>query len=322
MRAVFFGILALGAIAVGATAAQAQFPDKQVTIVVPYPPGGATDANARTLAQKLSERWKQTVIVENKAGASGIVGQNHVARSAPDGYTLLLSNLGGLAVNRYLMKDIPYDPDKAFTPISIFAYYPYLLLAPAASPFSNVKDVLAAAKARPGKINFANAGVGQGSYLASTLMEDMAGVKFTHVAYKGGGPALQDTVGGHVDLFFDPILTTTALIKNGKLKALGITGPQRSPAMPDVPTIAESGLPGFDIVTWVALVAPYGTPEAVVSRISEAVQDILKMPDVNAALLNLGAYPGGGTPADLKRIIERDQDRYSKIIRARGVTAQ
>lgn len=316
------GLLVAAAILLGTSAAKAEFPDKMVTIVVPYPAGGATDANARTLAQKLSERWGQTVVVENKPGASGILGQAFVARAAPDGYTLLLSNMGGLAVNRYLMKDIPYDPDKAFTPITTIAYYPYLLLMPPNAPYSSVKDVLVAAKKNPGKINFANAGVGQGSYLAATLMEDLAGVQFTHVAYKGGGPALQDVVGGHVDLFFDPILTTSHLIKTGKLKTIAISSPQRSDVMPNVPTIAESGIPGFDVVTWVALVAPYGTPAPIVAKISEAVQAILKMPDVNESFVKLGAYPAGGSPDDLKGLIERDQTKYSKIISKRGIALQ
>jgi len=301
--------------------AQSDYPTKNVTMVVPFPPGGGTDTGARLVAQKLSERWKQPVIVENKPGAAGIVGADYVSRAAPDGYTLLMGNIGTQSINPSLYKKLPYKPDTAFTPVTLVAELPLVLLVNPALPAKSPKELIALAKSKPGELNYSTSGSGGSMHLAAVLFENASGTQMMHVPYKGGGPAIQDVIGGHVNLSFATILESSSHVRAGKLRALAVTSEKRSPALPDVPTLAESGLPGFNSASWIGLLAPAKTPQPIVDKIARDVQAVLADADVRKKLLDQGATPVGSTPAEFKSLIEADRERYAKIIKEKNITA-
>ena len=302
--------------------AQAQYPTRAVTLVVPFPPGGGTDTGARLVAQKLSERWSQPVVVENKPGAAGIVGADYASRAKPDGHTLLVGNVGTQSINPSLYKKLPYNPDTAFAPVSLLAELPLVLVVGANSPARSATEVIAQARAKPGDPTYSTSGQGGSMHLAAALFEDQAGLKLMHVPYKGGGPAVQDVIAGHVNMSFATILETSSLIRAGRLRALAVTAEARSPALPDVPTVAESGLPGYTSTSWIALLAPAGTPQPVLDRIAEDVRAVLQAPDVRDRLVQQGATPAGSTPAELQALIDRDRARYAKIIAEKNITAE
>jgi len=300
----------------------AGYPERPVTLVVPFPPGGGTDAGARLLAHKLAERWGQSVVIENRPGAAGIIGVDHVARAKPDGYTLLIGNIGTQAINQSLYRKIPYNPDTAFTPISLVAELPLVLVVNPSVPAKTPQELIALAKARPGELTYSTSGAGSSMHLAAKLFESGAGIKLLHVPYKGGGPALQDLVGGQVNMSFATVLETSGQIKAGHMRALAVTSDKRSPTLPEVPTLAESAIPGFNSISWIGLLAPAGTPAPIVDKIAADVHAVMNAPDVQQRFSTLGAIPVGDSPADFSALIKHDTQRYAALIKQIGITLQ
>jgi tripartite-type tricarboxylate transporter receptor subunit TctC len=279
-RRVAVALLAAGALGLVPLAhAQSGYPGKPVRLVVPFPAGGTTDILARAVAQKLSEAWGQSVVVDNRPGAGGNIGSELVARAAPDGYTLLMGTVGTHAINASLYSKMPYDHVKDFAPVILVAGVPNVLVVNPSVPVNSVPELIAYLKANPGKVNFASSGSGTSIHLSGELFKVMTGVQMTHVPYKGSAPALTDLVGGQVQLMFDNLPSSLAFIKAGKLRALAVTSAARAAALPDVPTIAESGVPGFEASSWVGVLAPTGTPPDVIARINAEVGMWLASPD-------------------------------------------
>ena len=312
-------IATMGLMVTVSHAQTASFPDRPVTIVVPFPPGGGTDAGARLIAQKLSTRWGQSVIIDNKAGASGMVGSEYVSRAKPDGYNLLIGNIGTFSINPSLYKKMPYDPDKAFVPVSMIAELPYFLLVTPSMKANNVKEFIAFAKSNPGAVTYASSGSGSGPHLAGEMFEKATGLDMMHVPYKGGGPAAADVMAGHVNMYFSTVLESIGSVKSGKLKALGTSSLVRSPAMPELPTIAESGVPGFDAASWIGIAAPAGTSPALVDKIAADVKAVISEQDTKQTLIQQGATPMPLTPTAFKARIESDRVRYAKVIKEGNV---
>jgi tripartite-type tricarboxylate transporter receptor subunit TctC len=320
--ALFFStLMALGALSAHAQSA-APYPSRPVTVVVPFPPGGGTDVGARLVAQKLSLKWGQPVIVENRGGAAGRVGAELVAKAKPDGYTLLVGNVGTQSVNPALYKKMPYDPDKAFAPIGMIAELPLVMLVTPSLPWKNVKDVVEAAKKDPGKITFASSGAGGAPHLAGEIFQQASGTKMLHVAYKGGGPAALDLMAGHVNIYFGTVLESVGHVKSGKLKGLGVTSATRSPALQELPTIAESGFAGFDTGSWIGMLAPAGTPASIINKISADLREVLALPDTKNTLITQGATPWPMTPEQFAQRIKSDQARYGRIIAENNLSAE
>ena len=312
-------LLVAGALLAGSLPAWAQpYPNRPLRIVVPFPPGGGTDIGTRIVAQKLQEAWGQAVIVENKPGAAGIVGTELTAKSAPDGYTFMMGNIGTHAINVSLYKKLAYDPVRDFAPVSMVADLPLLLLVHPSVPANSVKELIALAKSQPGKLNFSSSGAGGSMHVAAELFKGMAGVDMVHIPYKGGAPAVADLLSGQVALSFSTVLETIQHVKAGKVRALAVTNDHRSIALPDLPTIAEAGLPGYQSISWLALFAPAGTPKEIVNKVSAESVRILKLPDVKERLLAQGAEPIGSTPEQLATILSADIAKYAKVIRESG----
>jgi tripartite-type tricarboxylate transporter receptor subunit TctC len=313
--------LALAALAIIAPAhAQAPFPNHTVTIVVPFPPGGGTDTGARIVAQKLGERWGQAVVIENKPGAAGMIGSELVSKAKPDGYTLLMGNVGTQSVNPSLYPKMSYNPDTAFAPVSMVAYLPLVMLVNPAMPMTTPKEVITAAKAKPGTLTYSSSGAGGSMQLAAAMFESMGGAPMLHVPYKGGGPAIQDLIAGHVNLSFATVLESIAFVQAGKLRALAVTSTTRSPALPNVPTMAESGLPGYEASSWIGLLAPAGTPQSVIDKIAADVREVVASPEVRDRLIAQGATPDADGPAKFKAVIDGDRVRWAKIIAEKNIT--
>jgi tripartite-type tricarboxylate transporter receptor subunit TctC len=291
------------------------YPDRAVSIVVPFPPGGGTDVGARLIAQKLSARWGQPVLIENKGGAAGMIGSDFVARAKPDGYTLLIGNIGTFSINPSLYKKLPYDPDKAFAPISMIAELPFFLLVTPSFKANNIKELIAFAKANPGVVTYASSGSGSGPHLAGEMFEKAAGLEMVHIPYKGGGPAATDVMAGHVSMYFSTVLESIGSVKAGKLKALGASSGTRSPAMLELPTISESGVPGFDAGSWIGIAAPAGISPAIIDKISADVKAVLSDQETRQSLIQQGATPLPLSPAAFKARIDSDRQRYAKVIK-------
>jgi tripartite-type tricarboxylate transporter receptor subunit TctC len=316
-------LLTLGALCAvhsAPTFAQA-YPSKPVTVVVPFSPGGGTDIGARLIAQKLTAKWGQSVIVENRAGAGGLVGADLVAKAKPDGYTLLVGNVGTQAINQSLYK-MPYNADTAFAPISMIAELPFVMLAGPSVNAKTPKEFVALAKAEPGKRTYASSGQGGSPHLTAEIFQGAAGVKLTHVPYKGGGPAMTDLMAGHVDILFASVLEGSGHVKAGKLKALAVSSATRSPALPDVPTLAEAGIANSESGSWIAMFAPTGTPQAIVDKIAADIKEAVAQADTKQTLIGQGATPWSTTPSELKAIIERDRVRYGKVITDRSIKVE
>ncbi len=318
LGATFFviGLAPLAALAQGA------YPDRPVTFVVPFPAGGGTDIAARLLATQLSQKLGQSVVVDNRTGAGGLVGAEAVAKAKPDGYTLLIGNVGTQAIDQSLYPKMPYDADKAFAPISLFAELPFALVINPAVPAKTPKELIALAKAEPDKYTYASSGSAGSPHLTAEIFQQAAGIKLTHVPYKGGGPAMSDLMAGHVNMLFASILETSGYVKAGKLRALAVTSAQRSPSLPEVPTLAELGVPNAESGSWVALLAPDGTPQAIVDKLSAAVKEVAALPEVREKLIAQGATPRGSTPAELQKTIDADKERYARVIKARNVKVE
>jgi tripartite-type tricarboxylate transporter receptor subunit TctC len=305
----------------GAAYGQSNWPTRSVTIVVPFAPGGGTDLGTRIVAQKLGQLWGQSVIVDNRGGAGGNVGLEIVSRAKPDGYTLLTGNVGTQSINPTLYKKLNYNPDTAFVPVGQFAELPFVLAATNSLPANSVKELVALAKANPDKYTFASSGAGGSPHLSGETFKIATGVKLMHVPYKGGGAAMTDLIGGNVHLLFASVLETATYIKGGKLKALAITSKKRVSALPDVPTLEEAGVKGAESGSWLGLLAPAGTPAAVVDKISKDLQKVLAMPEVQQQLQGQGAVAHGGTPADFAKLMADDRKKYARIITENNLTA-
>jgi tripartite-type tricarboxylate transporter receptor subunit TctC len=311
------GIAAFAGAAPSAAQAPA-YPTKPIRLVVPFPPAGATDILARAVAQKLTEVWGQSVVVDNRPGAGGNIGSELVARAAPDGYTLEMGTVGTHAINSSLYAKMPYDHVKDFAPVILVAAVPNVLVVNPAVPANSVRELIAYAKANPGKLNFASSGSGTSIHLSGELFKVMAGVEVTHVPYKGSAPALQDLLGGQVQLMFDNLPPSLPQIKAGKLRALGVTTAARSPALPDVPTIAESGLPGFESSSWFGVLAPAGTPPAIIAKLNAEIAKWLATPEAKDRLVAIGANGAGGSPEDFAKHIAAETAKWAKVVKESG----
>ena len=310
-------------LAAGCAAAHAQYPNKVVKMVVAYAPGGATDVVTRAVAQRLSPMWGQPVVIENKPGANTNIAAGEVAKAAPDGYTFLSTAESTLAVNPYVYKELPFDPAKDFVPVSGLAIAYQVLAVNPNAPYKSVADVIAAAKAEPGKLNYADFGPGSSPHLNMEMFMHMAGIQMTPVHYKGGGPALTDVIGGHVPMIILSTTLTSKPYKAGQLRILGIGSPKRLAAFPEVPTIAESGLPGYEAVTWFGLFAPAGTPRDVVNKVNADVQKVLADPDFREKFLAPTYFePVTGSPAQFAEYVKREADKWSKVIRQAKITIE
>jgi tripartite-type tricarboxylate transporter receptor subunit TctC len=315
--------LAASTIAVVAAAdAQTAFPIKPVRVVVPFPAGGTTDLLARAASQKLSATWGQQAIVDNRPGAAGNIGAELVAKAPADGYTLLMGTVGTHAINASLYPRMPYDHVKDFTPVILVAGVPNVLVVHPSLPVNSVQELIAFAKANPGRLNFASSGSGTSIHLSGELFKVMTGVQMTHIPYKGSAPALTDLVGGQVQLMFDNLPSSLAFIKAGKLRALAVTSAQRSPALPDVPTVAESGVSGFEASSWFGLLAPAGTPRDVVTKINADTQKWLASPDAKDKLAAQGAAAAGGSPEDFAKHIEAETAKWARVVKESGARVE
>ena len=321
-RRVAAAALALCAAAPAAFAQTPAYPSRAVTIVVPFAPGGGTDIAARAVATRLQQKWGQPVIVENRGGAGGLVGADQVAKAKADGYTLLVGNLGTQSINPALYKKMPYDADKAFAPVALICELPFVMLVRPTMSEKSVQEVVAKAKTQPGKYTFASSGPGGSPHLTGEMLQIAAGVKLLHVPYKGGGPAMTDLMAGHVDMLFASALESVGFVRSGKLKAMAVTGKTRLPMLPEVPTVAESGFPGFDSGSWVAMLAPAGTPQAIVYKVSADVREIVNSPEVKQALASQGAIPHATTPTELGALIDAERRRYTKLIDERAIKVE
>ena len=295
------------------------YPNKAIKIIVPFPPGGGTDIGTRIIAQKLSEAWGQPVLVENRGGAAGIVGTEATAKSAPDGYTIMMGNIGTHAINVSLYKKLPYDPVKDFAPISHVAGLPLFVLVHPSVKVTSIKELIALAKSQPGKLDYSSSGSGGSMHVAAELFKGMTGTHMVHIPYKGGGPAVADLLAGQVPVSFATVLETLPHVKSGRLRALAVTSANRSLAWPGVPTVAESGVPGYESISWLALFAPAGTPKDIINKISLEVVRIINLPDVKERLLLQGAEPIGSTPEQLAAVLANDIAKYAKVMKAAGV---
>jgi tripartite-type tricarboxylate transporter receptor subunit TctC len=311
-------VLALLACAMVAPAAAQSFPSKPVRLVVPFPPGGPLDAIGRAIAQKLTEAWGQSVVVDNKPGAGGNIGADFVAKSPPDGYTVVMGALSTHAVNPSLYPQMPYDAVKDFAPITLVAVTPNVLVVNPSLPVTTAKEFIAYAKANPGKLNFGSGSNGSAGHLAGELFNVETGARMVHVPYKGGAPATQALLAGDTMLMFDNLANAMPQVKAGKLRALAVTTAQRSKLAPDLPTMAEAGLPGFDISTWFGLLAPAGTPRDIIAKWNADVTRILSSPEMRERLLAQGAEPAPDTPEEFARMIDAELAKYARIVKASG----
>ena len=293
------------------------YPNKPIKLVVPYPPGGPTDIVARVVAQKLSEQLGQSIIIDNRPGAGANLGAEAVARSPADGYTLMVATTAH-AINPALFSKLNYSITKDFAPISQLTAGPLVIVATPNLAANNVKELIALAKSKNGEINFASSGNGQSTHLSAELFNAMAGTKMNHIPYKGSAPALTDVMSGQADLMFDTMLSAMPFVKGGKLKAIAVTSAQRSPVAPDIPTIAESGLPGYEAIAWNGLLAPAGTPKEVVDQINAALKKVLEAPDVKQRFDAQGFAAQWGTPADFGKFVQSEVDKWAKVVKTSG----
>ena len=320
LRQFFIHLLLL----LAASTAMAQgFPQRPVRIIVPYPPGSGTDIVARILGQKLSEGWGQQVIVDNRPGAGAIIGVDAVAKAAPDGYTIGIADTGPLAINPALYAKLPYHPVRDFAPVTVVATLPFMLVVHPSVPARNVAELVALAKAKPGQINYASVGNGSAVHLATELFKSRAGIDLTHIPYKGSAPALQGLLAGEASVMFVNLLSAMPLVKAGKLRALAAAPAARIGALPDLPTIAEAGVPGYAFEAWFGIVAPAGTPKAVVDRLNQELGRVLALPEVGVLLVNKGGFePVGSTVESFTSLIPAEMERWGKLVRETGAKVE
>ena len=301
-------------------AAQAQaYPGRPIRWIVTYPPGGPTDFVARAIGAKLTAAWGQQVVIDNRAGAGGVIGTELAAKAVPDGYTLLFGTSAGLTINPALSSKLTYDPVRDFAPVSLLVINPQILVVHNSVPVNSVRELIAYAKARPGQLNYASVGQGSPNHLGMELLKALAGIDMVHVPYKGTGPAVTDLLGGQVQLMFNSMPVVLSLVKSGKLKGLAVGSLQRSPAAPEVPTVAEAGVPGFENVTWYGMFAPAGTPKDVIMKLNAQVMQILADPEMAQRMASQGAEPRGTSPEELARYMRAESARWRKVISSAGI---
>ena len=300
----------------------AEYPVKPIRIVVTYVPGGNTDVVARLVSSYLTSDLGQTIIIDNRGGAGGVVGTEIVARAVPDGYTLLFGTSAGLSINPQLQPKLPYNVERDFAPISLVIINPQLMVAHPGLPANTVGDFLKLARAQPGKINYASVGVGSPSHLGMELLRTMTGIDIVHVPYKGSAPAVIDLMAGNVSVFFSSVPVMVQHVRSGKLKALAVGSAARSPAAPEVPTVAESGVPGFEYVVWYGLFAPSGTPRAIVTRLNEAVVRSLSLPQLDQQLRGQGSEPRPTSPGELASFMKAEHARWALVVKATGLAGK
>jgi len=309
--------LALSAIVLPAQA-EDKWPSKPITYVVPFPAGGTTDILARLIGQKLGPALGTTVIIDNRPGAGGNIGSELVSRAAPDGYTIMGGTISSHSINASLYK-LSYDPLKSFAPITLIGTNANVLVVNPSSPFKSVKELVAAARAKPGSLSFASAGNGTSQHLSAELFKTMTGIDMVHIPYKGSAPAIQDVIGGQVPLMFDTTVVAGPFIQSGKVRPLAVTSAKRVASLPDVPTMAEAGVPGYEVVSWQAMFAPAGTPSAIVQRLQTEVAAILKQPDVQERFAKLGVDPSGMAPQQLAEFQAAEIAKWAKVVKAANV---
>ena len=321
MHIVIAAVIALAGVAPYGEAHAQTYPAKPIRLIVPFPAGGGADIFARLIGRKLSDNMRQSIVVDNRAGASGIIGCEAVARSAADGYTLLMGTTGTHTTNPAVFSKLPYDPLQDFTPISLVADSPFVLLVHPSLPVANLKELIAFAKARPGQLTYASSGTGSSSHLGFELFNLMAGIKGVHVPYKGLPPATLDTISGYVTMTWNSITAAAPYLKNKQLKALGIGSVKRSALMPDIPTISEAGLPGFELGSWYGIFAPAGTAPEIVRRIQSEIVKAINDPGMNDQFAALSAEPVGSTPDEFRAVLQRDLVKWAKVAKQANVKA-
>jgi tripartite-type tricarboxylate transporter receptor subunit TctC len=297
------------------------WPNRFVKLIVPFPPGGGTDAVGRVLAARLSDIWSQQMVIENRGGAGSNIGTEAAARSEPDGYTMLFSSLPH-AVNKFIYGTLPYDPVADFAPVSLLCNFPNIMAVPNSSPAKSVKEFIEYAKSKSGRINFGSSGIGTSPHLSSELFKRMAGIEMTHVPYRGAGPAINDLIPGRLDMMFNTAGALLPQARNGQIRALAVSSAQRVPSIPELPTVSESGLPGFEVAAWYALFAPAKTPPEIVRKMNADVVTALKDPGVAKKMEDLGVLVVGSTPEHLGSFLKAEMDKWGPVIKAAGITAQ
>ncbi|HKB82555.1 MAG TPA: tripartite tricarboxylate transporter substrate binding protein [Burkholderiales bacterium] len=298
------------------------YPEKTIRLIVPYSPGGTADMLARTISQTMAESLGQQIIIDNRPGAGGNIGADLVAKAAPDGYTLLMGTVATHAINPHLYPDLPYDAAKDFAPIILLATLPNLLVVNSSLAAKDVKDLIALAKSKPGELAFASAGNGTSQHLSGELFKKMTGVDMTHIPYKGSAPAVTDLIGGQVQLMFDNIPSSLPHVRAGKLRALAVTGPRRSPVLPDLPTLSEAGLPGFSITSWFALLAPARTPAKILLRLNKEAEKAIGSKELRRKWMAQGIEPAGGTSEQLAAFMRTEAPKWEKIVRRSGARVE
>lgn len=297
------------------------YPNRPITIIVPFPPGGVTDPVARSVAAKMTESMGQTVLVDNKPGAASIIAAELVKRAPPDGYTVFFGHFASQAVNQFIYAKLPYDPIKDFAPITPLISTQSLLVVPPSSPAKTIAELVALAKTKTGGVTYASQGIAAGGHLLGEMLRAQAGGTYTHVPYKGSAPAIQDILAGRVDMFFDALITAGVHVKDGKLRALGIASPQRSPLFPDVPTMQEAGFPNVELIAWFGMFAPAGTPPAIVNRLNAEFIKGIRQPDIVKRLGDVGLDILTSTPEAFAKLIDEDAVRYAKIVKDANIKA-
>lgn len=317
LRRIFAGLLG----AAISTAAGATYPDRPLRLIVPYAPGGGTDLTSRLIARRLGDSFSQQVIVDNRAGGASNIGCEIAARSAPDGYTLLTAGIS-FSINVSIFAKLNYDPVKDFDPVSLVATVPLIAVVHPSVPATTIAELIALAKAKPGALNYASGGTGTANHIAGELFKYMTGTDIVHVPYKGGGPAIADVIGGQVQLLFNTMTSTVGFMNSGKLRALAVTGKQRSPGVPTLPTVAEAGVPGFDVGAWFGVVVPHGTPRALVNKLNAEIVRITRLPEAREQFTAQGAEPVGSTPEEFGRHLRTEIDKWAKVAKAAKMRAE
>ena len=316
----FAHVIAAACMALACAGAAAQgYPAKPIRFVIPYPPGGASDVTARIIGAKMTEAWGQQVVIDNRPGANGIIALENVAKSAPDGYTILMANVGPNAINPVVYSKLPYDAIRDFAPVTLTTKVPQVIVANAYLPVKNIRELVALAKAKPEQIVFASGGSGSSNHLAFELFKSMAGVKIVHVAYKGDAPAMTDAISGYVQLTMPTVIAAAPHITSGKLKALAVGTPKRVPALPGVPTVAESGVPGYESESWGGVMSRAGTPQPVIERLHGEITRILKQPDVREKLEALGGEIVGSTPSEFSAYLKAEIAKWDKVAKTANI---
>jgi tripartite-type tricarboxylate transporter receptor subunit TctC len=313
--------IAAGVLACAGAVHAQSYPSKSIRYVVPYAPGGSTDIVARVLALKLSEAMGQQVVVDNRPGAGGAIGADIVAKSPPDGYTMVTAVTSIMAINQFLYRKLPYDPEKDFAPVTQVGSLPLILVIHPSLPAKNVREFIAIAKAKPGQLNYGSSGVGTATHMTTELFKAMAGVDLVHIPYKGSGQVMGDVIGGQLALIFDQIVSSLPHVQGGKLRMLAITSAKRFPSLPDLPTIAESGVPGYESISWAGVAVPAGTPKEIVARLHAEIVKVLAMPDIRERFLRDGIETIGSTPEQFSEHIRRERIKWAKVVKDSGAKA-